>query len=67
MIYLSLVGEVVGPLLHQGASALEQIGPGISLLGGVAQDVGVLAISKWDTWLAIDGNLAIRSISPIVA
>ena len=46
LIYLGLVGEVVGPLLHQGASALEQVGPGIGLLGGVAEEVGVLAISK---------------------
>ena len=49
MIYLSLVGEVVGPLLHQGASALEQVGPGIGLLGGVAEEVGVLVISKSGT------------------
>ena len=49
IISLSLVGEVVGPPLHQGASALEHFGPSISLLGGVAEEVGVLAISKSGT------------------
>ena len=35
-----LAGQVFGPPLHQGAATLEQIGPSICLLGGVAQGVG---------------------------